>query len=163
MSNEFSHVDKSGKISMVDVSNKIDSVRMAKALGSINVSIEVLEKIKENNLKKGDIISTAKIAGIIGAKKTSEIIPLCHNLLIDNVDIEIKIDDINNKLDVISTVKTTGKTGVEMEALMATSTALLGIYDMIKAVDKTAIITNIKLLEKSGGKSGHFLGDRNEN
>lgn len=162
MSNELSHVNNQGEVSMVDVSGKSITERMAKACGSIIIAREALDKIKENTLKKGDVISSAKIAGIFGAKKTSEIIPLCYSLLLDKVDIQINIDESKSKLDVISTVKTTGKTGVEMEALMATSSALLGIYDMIKAVDKNAVITNIKLLEKIGGKSGHFIGDSSE-
>ncbi|MDR0483859.1 MAG: cyclic pyranopterin monophosphate synthase MoaC [Alphaproteobacteria bacterium] len=159
---ELSHVNKLGEISMVDVGNKEPSLRIAKACGYITVSALAMQKIQDNSLKKGDILTVAKIAGINGAKKTSEIIPLCHSLLLDKVDINIELDTANNKVVIVSMVKTFGKTGVEMEALCAVSCALLGIYDMLKAVDKNAVLSEIKLLEKSGGKSGHYIRGEHE-
>ncbi|MCL2566826.1 MAG: cyclic pyranopterin monophosphate synthase MoaC [Alphaproteobacteria bacterium] len=157
---ELSHINKAGEISMVDVSDKESTNRIAVAVGNITVSALAMQKIQENSLKKGDIYTVAKIAGINGAKQTSSLIPLCHTVLLDKVDIKIEL--CSNKVVVIATVKTFGKTGVEMEALTSASCALLGIYDMIKAVDKFAVISEIKLLEKSGGKSGHFVRE-NEN
>ncbi|MDR2008661.1 MAG: cyclic pyranopterin monophosphate synthase MoaC [Alphaproteobacteria bacterium] len=157
---ELSHLNKAGEINMVDVGDKEPTLRIAKAGGYISVSAIAMQKIQENSLKKGDILTVAKIAGINGAKQTANIIPLCHTLLLDKVDVNITLSGENVLVE--TTVKTFGKTGVEMEALMSASCALLSIYDMIKAVDKTAVISEIKLLEKEGGKSGHFVR-KNEN
>ncbi|MCJ8345578.1 cyclic pyranopterin monophosphate synthase MoaC [bacterium] len=153
--NELSHVDQDGNVSMVDVGHKEITQRVAIASAKIFGKKETLIKIKENQLKKGDVLTTAHIAGICAAKKTSDLIPLCHPLFLDSVKLEFQshIDHI----EVLATAKTSGKTGVEMEALSAVSIACLTIYDMCKAIDKEMIITDICLKEKKGGKSGHFL------
>lgn len=153
--NELSHVDKNGTISMVDVGHKETTQRVAVAGGKVYGKPETLQKVKENQLKKGDVISTAHLAGIMGAKKTSELIPLCHPLFLDTVNLEFEIFDLY--IEVTAIAKTSGKTGVEMEALSAVSVACLTIYDMCKAVDKEMVISEICLLEKQGGKSGHFI------
>ncbi len=149
---ELSHINEKGDAIMTDVSNKADTVREARASGKIYMNDECFSLVTEDKIKKGDVLGTARIAGIMGAKKTSELIPLCHILNITNVQIDIEAD--KNCITAICTVKTTGKTGVEMEALTGVSTALLTIYDMCKAVDKAMRIEDIHLLYKSGGKSG---------
>lgn len=155
MTNNFTHLDESGNAKMVDISGKQDSVRVAVASGLVKVNKEVLELAKDNSLPKGDLFATARIAGIIAAKKTSELIPLCHPLSINAVEIEIKAG--SEGFLIIATVKTSGKTGVEMEALTAVSVASLTVIDMVKAIDKTAEISEVKLLEKTGGKSGNWI------
>jgi len=156
--NNLSHVDENGKINMVDVSPKDVTERIAVAYGKITMSKEAFNLVENNNFnKKGDVVTTAKIAGIMAAKKTSELIPLCHPLLIDKVQIDIELDEDNYSVEVTGYVKCAGKTGIEMEALTGVSIALLTIYDMVKAVDKSMVISDIKLLEKKGGKSGHYL------
>lgn len=154
MDNKLSHVDESGKANMVDVSDKDVTKRIAKASGKISVSSDVICAIKDNQVKKGDVFSTARIAGIMGAKKTSELIPLCHNLLLDNVQIEFKI--VENDIHCECTVTLQGRTGAEMEALNGVNVALLTVYDMCKAIDKTMVLSDIKLDEKSGGNSGEY-------
>ena len=154
MDNKLSHVDENGKANMVDVSDKEVTKRIAKASGKISVSSDVISAIKDNQVKKGDVFSTARIAGIMGAKKTSELIPLCHNLLLDNVQIEFKIKLNEIHCECIVTLE--GRTGAEMEALNGVNVALLTVYDMSKAIDKTMVISDIKLVEKSGGKSGEY-------
>lgn len=151
---KISHLNEKGEAHMVNVGEKEISKRFAIAEGIVRVKSNIIEKIKKNNLPKGDLFGTARIAGIMAAKKTSELIPLCHNLPISSVKIEIKL--IKNDIYVLSTVKCEGKTGVEMEALTAVSVSCLTIYDMLKGLDKNAFITNIQLLEKSGGKSGDW-------
>ena len=141
---------------MVDISDKKASKRVAIASGSVNVSKKTLELIKNDNVEKGDIFSTARIAGIMASKKTHELIPLCHNINIDFIKVEISVDSKMSSINVICESQTTQKTGVEMEALVACSVACLTIYDMIKSRDKKASITNIKLDFKSGGKSGIY-------
>ncbi len=141
---------------MVDISDKKASKRVAIASGSVNVSKKTLELIKNDNVEKGDIFSTARIAGIIASKKTHELIPLCHNINIDFIKVDISVDSKMSSINVICESQTTQKTGVEMEALVACSVACLTIYDMIKSRDKKASITNIKLDFKSGGKSGIY-------
>lgn len=153
---EFTHFNEEGNAKMVDVSKKKSTDRSAIAKGSISLSREIIKKIKENNMKKGDVLSVAQIAGIMGAKKTSEIIPMCHNIFISGADIKFFIDEINFKIDIEATVKTSGQTGIEMEALTAVSITALTIYDMCKAVDKNMIINDIKLIKKTGGKSGTY-------
>ena len=143
---KFSHIDDKGKIKMVDVTNKLLTVRVAKAKGKINMRPETIAGIKDDELPKGKVLNTAKIAGIQAAKKTSGIIPLCHQLNLSFVDIEFELK--SNSIWVLSTVKTKESTGVEMEALSAVSIALLTIYDMCKAVDKTMEISGVKLIEK---------------
>ena len=151
---KISHLNKKGEAHMVNVGEKEVSKRFAKAEGIVRVESTTIEKIKKDKLPKGDLFGTARIAGIMAAKKTSELIPLCHNLLISSVKIEIKL--VKNDIYVLSSVKCDGKTGVEMEALTAVSVSCLTIYDMLKGLDKNAFITNIQLLEKSGGKSGDW-------
>jgi len=155
MTNNFTHLDESGNAKMVDISGKQDSVRVAVASGLVKVNQEVLELAKDNSLPKGDLFAAARIAGIMAAKKTSELIPLCHPLSINAVEIEIKA--VSEGFLIIATVKTSGKTGVEMEALTAVSVASLTVIDMVKAIDKAAEISEVKLLEKTGGKSGNWI------
>lgn len=141
---------------MVDVSEKADTKRLATAKGSIFMSRECLLKIKEGTMAKGDVLGAARIAGIMGAKKTSDLIPLCHILNLSRLSLEFEIREETNEICASCTVKTTGKTGVEMEALTGVSVALLTVYDMCKAVDKEMEIGKIYLEHKSGGKSGEF-------
>lgn len=150
----LTHIKKDGSLNMVDVSSKEDTLRTATVSGSIYINKEGIKLIKENNIKKGDVLTVAKTAGIMGAKQTSYLIPLTHNILIDNVDIDIQVDE--DKLTVFSTARSTGKTGVEMEALVGCNIALMTIYDMVKAVDKNMVIGDIRLLKKTGGKSGEY-------
>ena len=156
----FTHINNSGEANMVDISDKKASKRVAIASGSVNVSKKTLELIKNDNVEKGDIFSTARIAGIMASKKTHELIPLCHNINIDYIKVDISVDSKMSSINVICESQTTQKTGVEMEALVACSVACLTIYDMIKSRDKKASITDIKLDFKSGGKSGIYK--RNE-
>ncbi len=151
---EFTHFNEKGEAVMVDVSQKQDTVREAIASGKIYMSAECYDKVKAGSMKKGDVLGVARIAGIMGAKRTSDLIPLCHILNISKVEIDFRLDDVKHCIEVVSVVKTTGKTGVEMEALTAVNVSLLTIYDMCKAVDKGMIMGDIMLMEKSGGKSG---------
>lgn len=144
---EFSHVDEKGKAKMVDVADKVDQKRTAKAQGFISLSPNTIQLIKENKNKKGDVLTIAEIAGIQGGKKCSELIPLCHPLMITKISITTKLCETG--VEISSEAKCIGKTGIEMEALTAVSVALLTIYDMCKAVDKNMIISDIKLLEKT--------------
>lgn len=146
MDNKFSHVDKKGKAKMVDVGHKPDSKRTAIAKGSIFLAKETIKLIKDNKMKKGDVLTVAKIAGIQAVKRASDLIPLCHPLLLNNIEVDCEI--IHNQIDVTSKVECAGKTGVEMEALTAVSVALLTVYDMCKAVDKEMEIGEIKLCQK---------------
>tara|TARA_B100000614_G_scaffold157199_1_gene139149 strand:+ start:3657 stop:4598 length:942 start_codon:yes stop_codon:yes gene_type:complete len=155
---KFSHIDDKGNVKMVDVTNKLLTVRVAKAEGKINMRPETIAGIKDGELPKGNVLNTAKIAGIQAAKKTSGIIPLCHQLNLSFVDIEFELKSDNIWIRAI--VKTKESTGVEMEALSAVSIALLTVYDMCKAVDKTMEISGVKLIEKKGGKSDHATGYR---
>ena len=152
----FTHINNSGEANMVDISDKKASKRVAIASGSVNVSKKTLELIKNDNVEKGDIFSTARIAGIMASKKTHELIPLCHNINIDFIKVDISVDNKMTSINVVCESQTTQKTGVEMEALVACSVACLTIYDMIKSRDKKASITDIKLDFKSGGKSGIY-------
>lgn len=153
---EFSHFNSAGEAVMVDVSEKENTKRIAVAAGEIRMSTECFRKVTAGDMKKGDVLGVARIAGIMGAKKTSELIPLCHILQLTKVEIEFRFPG-ENRIEAVCTTKTMGKTGVEMEALTGVSTALLTIYDMCKAVDRSMEIGQIRLLEKSGGKSGTFL------
>jgi cyclic pyranopterin phosphate synthase len=150
---ELSHFDREGRAHMVDVGSKEDTRRIAIAEGSIVMQPETLKMIKGRKIGKGDVLEVAQIAGIMAAKKTSQIIPMCHPLMLTSVT----IDENENKIVIQSKVQTIGKTGVEMEALTAVAVVGLTIYDMCKAVDRGMAIESIYLLEKSGGKSGHFL------
>lgn len=147
MTTKFTHVDNQGKAEMVDVSTKPLSKRLARASGLIYLAPTTIQLIQENQMKKGDVLSVAKIAGIQAAKQTANLIPLCHPLLLDKIDLTFSINA--DSIQIESLVKCTGPTGVEMEALTAVATALLTIYDMCKAVDKHMIISEIKLLEKT--------------
>lgn len=154
--NELTHVDSSGKANMVDVSSKPDSERTAEASGIVFISNEVHTAIESNSLKKGDVFAVAKIAGIQAAKKTFELIPLCHNIFISKIDLQIELLD-GDKVLIKSFAKTNGPTGIEMEALTAVSVAALTIYDMCKSMDKSMRIGDIHLIKKTGGKSGDFF------
>jgi cyclic pyranopterin phosphate synthase len=156
---KLTHIDSSGNANMVDVGNKPISHRIARAKGQIILLKETLEMIKKGISKKGDVLTVAKIAGIQAAKKTSELIPLCHPLIINKIDIDLTIDDDLPGVYIEASVVTDGKTGVEMEALTAVSVAALTIYDMIKAVEKSAHIENIRLVEKRGGMSGDVVNE----
>jgi cyclic pyranopterin phosphate synthase len=152
----FTHFDSTGSAIMVDVSAKGVTTRMAIAGGCITVSFETLKAVKGGTAKKGDVLGVARIAGIMAAKKAAELIPLCHPLHFDSCTVDFSIDESKLQIEAICTVKISGKTGAEMEALTGVSVSLLTIYDMCKALDRTMVMGNIRLLEKSGGKSGHF-------
>jgi len=152
----LTHIDAAGEVHMVDVSGKAETVRIATAEGYIRMSPETLALIRDGNAKKGDVIGTARLAGIMAAKQTANLIPLCHPLMLTKVSVEITEDAALPGLRVTATAKLTGKTGVEMEALTAVSVTCLTIYDMAKAADKAMEIGGVRLLEKSGGKSGDF-------
>ena len=151
---DFTHFNENGMARMVDVSEKNETQRKATARGYIKMAEATIEAIKERKLKKGDVLSVAQVGGICGAKKTWDLIPMCHNILLTGADINFEID--SDRVWIEATVKTTGKTGVEMEALTAVSVAALTIYDMCKAIDKKMVIENTFLLNKTGGKSGEF-------
>lgn len=157
---EFTHFDHEGNAIMVDVSDKKDTVREAIATGTISLSEECYLKVKSGDMKKGDVLGIARTAGIMGAKKTSELIPLCHILNLTKVTVEFELNDENFTITAKCLAKTVGKTGVEMEALTGVNVTLLTIYDMCKAIDKGMIISDIKLMKKTGGKSGTW--ERNE-
>ncbi len=152
---DFTHINNSGKTKMVDVSGKIENLRTAVAQGFILVNRDIIEKIKSNGLSKGDVFTTAKLAGINAAKKNWDLIPLCHQIKLTNIDISFKIIGKENKIMAMSTIKGYDRTGVEMEALTAVSVSLLAIYDMCKAVSKDMIIGGIELMKKTGGKTDY--------
>jgi cyclic pyranopterin phosphate synthase len=155
MTMRFSHLDESGKARMVDVTEKSSTVRKARAKGFVRLSAGTLTQIRERKVAKGDPLETARIAGILAAKNTSRLIPLCHPLGLTHVEVECQIVENGIELEAFSTAKE--RTGVEMEALTAVSVAALTIYDMCKALDRDIIISDIRLMEKSGGRSGHYL------
>jgi cyclic pyranopterin phosphate synthase len=157
MKKKLSHTDNKGKASMVDVSEKEVTTRTAEAYAEVKVSKEIFNAIKNNQVQKGDVLSIAKFAGIQAAKKTSELIPLCHNIFISKTDVELMLNSKKKTVEIKSFAKTTAQTGIEMEALTAVSIAALTVYDMCKAIDKSMIISEIKLLSKTGGKSGNFF------
>ncbi|WP_296070179.1 cyclic pyranopterin monophosphate synthase MoaC [uncultured Agrobacterium sp.] len=159
--NRLTHVDASGEAHMVDVGDKAETVRVAVAEGFVKMKPETLALIRDGNAKKGDVIGTARLAGIMAAKQTANLIPLCHPLMLTKVAVDITEDAALPGLRVEAMVKLSGKTGVEMEAMTAVSIACLTIYDMAKAADKGMEIVNIRLLEKSGGKSGSFRRQEN--
>ena len=156
MSDKLTHIDARGEARMVDVSDKPPTERIAVAEGCVVMSTTTLDIIRSGNAKKGDVLGTARIAGIMAAKKTSDLIPLCHPLALSKVTLDIDLDDALPGCRVRATVKVTGPTGVEMEALTAVSVACLTIYDMIKAVERSGRIEGIHLVEKRGGKSGNY-------
>ena len=155
---KFTHFNKEGRARMVDVGEKSNTLRIAIAEGEVIMQPSTLRMIKDGEISKGDVLGVAQVAGIMAAKKTSDIIPMCHPLLLTSININFKIDEEKNKIIIRSQVKTIGKTGVEMEPLTAVSVAALTIYDMCKAVDRGMTIQDIHLVEKSGGKSGHYQG-----
>ena len=152
----LTHFDAEGKAAMVDVSDKAATERTATARGSVIMQPETLALITAGGVKKGDVLSVARLAGIMGAKRTPDLIPLCHPLALTSVQVDLSMDEARNAVDITATCKLTGKTGVEMEALTAVSVAALTVYDMCKAVDKGMQIVDIRLTHKSGGKSGTF-------
>ena len=156
--NQLTHLDENGAARMVDVSEKTDTVREAMAAGSIRMSAECFALVKNGAVKKGDVLSVARIAGIMGAKKTFELVPLCHCIGLTGVELECLMHEENCEIEAHCRTKTVGKTGVEMEALTGVQIALLTIYDMCKAIDRGMVMTDIRLLKKSGGKSGIWEG-----
>ena len=152
----LTHIDEKGNAKMVDVSEKQMTKREAIAVGKISMKLETLDMIIEGNTPKGDVLATARIAGIMGAKKTYELIPMCHNIPIDSVKVELKPDREESVVEITAIAKCTYKTGIEVEALTAVSIAALTIYDMCKAVDRGMVIGDITLVKKTGGKSGTF-------
>jgi cyclic pyranopterin monophosphate synthase len=152
---KLTHLDETGQAAMVDISAKTATIREAEAEGRISMSAEALTAIKEGTAKKGDVLATARIAGIMAAKKTSDLIPLCHPLALSKVAVDFEFEA--DGLRVIALARLSGQTGVEMEAMTAASVALLTIYDMAKALDKAMVISGLRLLSKSGGKSGHWV------
>lgn len=156
---KLTHFNEYGKAYMVDVGEKDETKRIAVACGKILMKKETIERITDGSMKKGDVLSVAQIGGIMGAKKTSDIIPMCHNIFLTGCDIRFQIQD--DGINIEAETKTTGKTGVEMEALTAVSIAALTIYDMCKAIDKEMIIKDIKLIKKTGGKSGDYMSKEN--
>lgn len=153
---KLTHLDAAGNAHMVDVSDKQVTSRLAVATGRVEMLPDTLKLIQQGMAKKGDVIATARIAGIMAAKRTHELSPLCHPLMISKVTVDFELDEAASAIDVTATVKVEGKTGVEMEALTAVSVACLTVYDMVKAVDRGITITGVRLVEKAGGKSGHF-------
>src|SRR5208337_3427221 len=153
---KFTHFDKEGKAQMVDVSGKTPAVREAVAADSVHIKPETMRLIKEGSIQKGDVFGVARIAGIMAAKKTAELIPMCHPLNVAYAAVDFSFNETAGTIDIKATVKISGQTGVEMEALVAVSSAALTIYDMCKSADKEMVISDIMLLEKRGGKSGEF-------
>lgn len=153
---DFSHFNKNGRARMVDVSEKADTARTAVAAGRVLVNAETFKLIKSGGVKKGDVLAVAQVGGIMGAKHTSDIIPMCHPIMISGIDLDISLCEEKHSVEIIATTKCTGATGVEMEALTAVSVAALTVYDMCKAVQRDIEISDIRLLKKTGGKSGVF-------
>jgi len=159
---QLTHIGPDGRARMVDISQKSVTERVALARGRVQISNASLSALKAGGIKKGDPIAISELAGIIGAKKTADLIPLCHPLPLTGVNVQIEIDETASSLIVSARVKTTGKTGVEMEALTAVSVSCLTLYDMLKAIDKSMIISDIELIEKSGGRSGEYKKPESE-
>ena len=162
MDNELTHFNAAGRARIVDVSDKPETERVAIAAGRIVMAPETLARIEAGTIGKGDVLAVAQVAGIMAAKKTWEFIPMCHPLLLDGIDISFAIDRDAVAVEIRATVKTTGRTGVEMEALSAVAGAALTIYDMCKAIDRGMCVENIRLLRKSGGRSGIFTREGEE-
>ena len=156
---KLSHLDESGRARMVDVTAKDDTVREAVAKGSVRMKPETLALIQSGGVPKGDVLAVAQVAGVMAAKRTHELIPMCHPLLLSAIDVRLEPDEKESAVQITATVRTTGKTGVEMEALTAVSVAALTIYDMCKAVDRGMRIEGVRLVRKSGGKSGEVVLD----
>jgi cyclic pyranopterin phosphate synthase len=157
---EFTHLDERGRARMVDVTEKDITSRQATAQGAIIMRLETFQRIMTGGIEKGDVLGVAKVAGIMGAKRTAELIPLCHPVNITSVEITFHPRKESHTIEIEAQVKVKGQTGVEMEALTAVATTALTIYDMCKAVDREMVISDIRLIEKKGGKSGHFVRSR---
>ena len=153
----LTHFDKKGKSKMVDISNKSATLREAVAAGAVYMKKQTLNIITTKKVSKGDVFETARLAGVMAAKKTSELIPLCHPINVTSINVDLSADKKNNKINIKARVKNIGQTGVEMEALMAVSVSALTIYDMCKSVDRSMVISDIMLIEKRGGKSGEWV------
>lgn len=153
----LTHIDEWGRVQMVDVGGKPDTERVAVAKGEVQMKPETLRLIVEKGLPKGDVLTTAQLAGMMAAKQTPNLIPLCHPLMLTKIDVAFDVDEAASRIEITATVRTRGKTGVEMEALTAVSVAALTIYDMVKAVEKSMRINNVRLVRKSGGKSGEIV------
>ncbi|WP_394660031.1 cyclic pyranopterin monophosphate synthase MoaC [uncultured Novosphingobium sp.] len=158
MSKSLTHIDSDGTARMVDVGAKADTQRLARASGRIRMSTQALAAIQQGDAPKGDVLGTARIAGIMAAKRTGDLIPMCHPLAIDAVNLDFAFEA--DAIRATATATLTGKTGIEMEAITAVTIALVTIYDMAKALDKAMVIEDVRLIEKRGGKSGHWLADR---
>lgn len=154
---EFTHFNDEGRARMVDVSEKAQTLRIATAGAEVHLNRETFDKVVEGKMKKGDVLAVAQVAGIMAAKKTSDVIPMCHPIGLTGVDISFELDSENCVISITAVTKCKGETGVEMEALTAANIAALTIYDMCKAVQRDILITNVRLLQKSGGKSGEFI------
>jgi cyclic pyranopterin phosphate synthase len=159
---KLTHIGDDGEARMVDVSDKDITDRTATARGTVLMAPETLKLIIDGTVKKGDVISVARLAGIMAAKRTSDLIPLCHPLALNKVDVDLTCDPDRNSVDIRATCRVSGRTGVEMEALTAVSTAALTVYDMCKAVDRSMQLTDIRLVHKAGGKSGDFRANESE-
>ena len=157
---KLSHVDSDGTARMVDVGGKATTARVARASGTIRMRAETVEAIRRNALVKGDVLTVARVAGIMAAKRTAELIPLCHTMALDDVQVAAAIDDDLPGVRVEATAKTSGRTGVEMEAMVAVSVTLVTVYDMAKGIDREMVISDVRLEEKSGGKSGSWTRKR---
>ena len=155
----LTHIDEHGRPKMVDVSEKADTKRRAVAKGSVYMAKETLDRIRDGSIQKGDVLSVAQTAGIMAAKNTAYAIPMCHNLFITGVEMDFALDGEKNAVHITASANTVGKTGIEMESLHAVCVAALTIYDMCKAIDKKMRISDIRLVEKTGGKSGHFVAE----
>lgn len=162
MNDHLTHVNMAGKASMVNVGHKLESKRSALAYACVYVGHNIKELIKTNSMKKGDVLTVARIAGIQGAKRTSEIIPLCHNIFISNIEVDAVLQEDTDRVIITSKVESEGRTGVEMEALTAVTTAALTVYDMCKAITHDIVIQDIKLMEKTGGVRGDFKRNMQE-
>ena len=154
--NDFTHFNEQGRAKMVDVGEKDITSRSATAAARVLVSPETFEKIKTGGMKKGDVLTVAQIAGVMGAKRTPDLIPMCHPIQITSIDLDLSLDETRFSVEIYATVSCTGRTGVEMEALTAASTAALTVYDMCKAVQKDIVISDIRLIQKTGGVHGDF-------
>ena len=155
---DFTHFDESGNARMVDVSGKAETARTATAKGRVVMQPETLALIRDGGVKKGDVLQVARLAGIMGAKRTPDLIPLCHPLSLASVTVDLTLDEPSNAVEISATVKLAGRTGVEMEALTAVSVAALTVYDMCKAVDRGMRIEDVRVVHKAGGKSGEYSG-----
>lgn len=156
---DLTHFDPEGRARMVDVGAKGETVREATARGRVTMKPDTLARIRDGRIAKGDVLAVAQVAGIMGAKRTPDLIPMCHPLLLSGIDMRFRLDEPTTSVEIEATVRITGRTGVEMEALTAVSVAALTVYDMCKAVDREMVIDRVRLVRKSGGKSGEFVRD----